>query len=468
MAAELGQTTDPRELIPGEPEQITSDLRQLVGSIQKMAGIGDDLHGIDPSQWTGDASDAFRQVFGAEPAKWTQVADLAGESGKALADFGDALTWGQSEAQRAIEQFTQAQAASRTAAARYNTQAQLGQLLAPFEDPGKAAAQGAQAILDAAREHVDQIGGAVAKALGFKKNDDGTYSKDIGEGKEFGADERKKVKKKVWDDKQKKFVEEEVDEGGWQKNKGGKSYRKEFGDQSDGMLTDKLGPLLEKLGIDTSESTVEASAGVDVADGSLEGQFGQDGGVSGSGKLEGAVLGADASAHAGASVLGVTAGADAEAYLAKGSAEGQVNLGDHANVKGSAEGIIGAKASAEGEVGWTGAKGSAEAFAGARVEGDASAEVAGVTAGVHGEAWAGAGAEASAQVGMGDDGKFHLGASVGVGLGIGGKIGFDVSVDPAEVVDTVQDVAGDIGNVASDVGHGIANAAGDVGHFLGF
>jgi len=135
---------------------------------------------------------------------------------------------------------------------------------------------------------------------------------------------------------------------------------------------------------------------------------------------------------------------------------------------GDARAFVGAKASADGTVGWTGAQGSAEAFIGARVEGNASAEVAGVTAGVHGEAWAGAGAQASGQFGMGDDGKFHVGASVGIGLGIGGKVGADFSVDPAAVVDTVQSVAGDVGHVASDVGHGVANAAGAVSHFLGF
>jgi hypothetical protein len=184
--------------------------------------------------------------------------------------------------------------------------------------------------------------------------------------------------------------------------------------------------------------------------------------------LDGSLLGAGAEAHAGASVLGLTAGASAEAYLAKGSAKGELNFGDHMGVKGDAQAFVGAKASADGTVGWTGAQGSAEAFIGARVEGNASAEVAGVTAGVHGEAWAGAGAQASGQFGMGDDGKFHVGASVGIGLGIGGKVGADFSVDPAAVVDTVQSVAGDVGHVASDVGHGVANAAGAVSHFLGF
>ena len=52
----------------------------------------------------------------------------------------------------------------------------------------------------------------------------------------------------------------------------------------------------------------------------------------------------------------------------------------------------------------------------------------------------------------------------GVGLGVGAKLGFNVSVDPAAVEHTVENVASDVGNVASDVGHGIANAASDVGH----
>ncbi|MFI9383892.1 putative T7SS-secreted protein [Kutzneria sp. NPDC052558] len=465
MPAELGQTSNPKDLIPGEPERISSDLRDLVGNIQLMGGIKDDLGGIDPAQWVGEASDAFRAVFGAEPSKWEQAIATVGDKATALADFGDVLTWGQSEAQRAIEAFTQAQAASRTAAAQYNAQAQqaqaAGQTMDPFQDPGQAAAQEAQQILDNAREKVETVGGLVARALGFSKNDDGSYTKKLG-GKDFGADEREKVKK--WDPEKGEWVEE--DPGGWQKNKGGRSYSREFGSQSDGMFTDNIKGVLDALGIDTSESTVAASANVDLLHGSLEGQF-DNGAFSGSGKLDGSVLGAGAEAHGSASILGLAGGASAEAYLAKGHAEGELNAGP-ASLKGSADGFVGAEAKADGQIGWTGAQASAEAFAGARVSGDASAEVAGVTAGVHGEAWAGAGAEASGQIGMGDDGKFHLGASVGIGLGVGAKVGFDISVDPAAVVDTVENVAEDVGHVAADVGHGIANAAADVGHFLGF
>ncbi|MET7989330.1 putative T7SS-secreted protein [Amycolatopsis sp. NPDC005232] len=471
MAAELGDTTDPKDLVPGEPRFISGDLKDLVRNIQKMAAISDGLSGVDAKQWSGEASDRFRETFGREPKKWFDTIGVLGTGANALADYGDALTRSQSEAQRAIELYTQGQAATRAASSQWIVdayQALTGGYSVPaFADPGQGATRQAEQILRAARAALEEAGGSTAEKLGFEKKADGTYKKDLGDSHEFGAEHRDKETKTEWDPDKKKWVKVEEDPGGWQDHKGGKNYSREFGSQSDGMLTDKLGGLLEKFGIDTSESTVSASASVDLVDGSLEGKFG-DGTFGGSGKIEGAALGAGAEAHAGAGPLGLTAGASAEAYLAKGSAQGEVHYGDHVAVKGDASAEVGAKASAQGSLGWSGMQGSVEGFAGGRIEGNASAEVAGVTAGAHGEAWAGVGAEASAQFGMGDDGKFHVGASLGVALGIGGKVGFDLSIDPGEVVDTVQDVAGDVADVASDVGHGIANAAGAVGDFLGF
>jgi len=464
MAAELGQTTNPKDLVPGEPGQITSDLRELIGNIDKIGSIGDGLKGINIGDWTGDGANAFWDAFNPEPPKWLNTVDLMGQGGQSLADYGDTLTWAQSEAQRAIEMYTQAQAASRAAVEQYTQATQVsaaGQALAPFQDPGAGLAQEAQSVLANARDRLASVGGVVAQAFGMESDGEGGYKKDIGAGYEFGADSRRKTK---WDREKKEWV----DPGGWQKNGGNRSYQGKWGDeQSDGMLHDMVGDTLKALGFDINEKTYEASAGVSLLDGSLDGDF-KSGPWSGSGKLEGSVLGADASASATVSAMGVTGSASAEAYLAKGSAEGEVKLGDHAGVSGSAEGMVGAKASAEGNVGWTGVQGSAEAFAGAKVEGEARAEVAGVSAGVHGEAWAGIGAEASGQFGMGDDGKFHIGGSVGLAFGVGGKVGFDFAVDPGEVVDTVKDVADDVGEVASDVGHGISNAASAVGDFLGF
>lgn len=464
MAAELGDTTNPKDLIPGEPEQITGDLRGLIGTIDKIGSTGEGLKGVNIGDWTGQGANAFWDAFTPEPPRWLGAVELIGQGGQSLADYGDTLTWAQSEAQRAIEMYTQAQAASRTAAEQYNTQAAqasaAGQPMTPFQDPGTGLAQEAQSVLTNARDKLASVGGTVAQAFGMKPDGEGGYSKELDGGYEFGADKRQKTK---WD----KEKGEWVDPGGWQSNGRNKSYSGKWGtEQSDGMMHDKIGDTLKALGFDIDEKTYEASAGASVLDGSLEGSF-SDGMVSGSGKVEGSLLGADAGASATVSAMGVSGSANAEAYLAKGSAEGEIKLGDHAGVSGEAKGIVGAEASASGNVGLTGAQGSAEAFVGGKVEGDLRGEVAGVSAGVHGEAWAGAGVEASGQFGMGDDGKFHLGGSLGVGLGVGGKVGFDIAVDPGEVVDTVKDVADDVGDIASDVGHGVAKAADAVGDFVG-
>lgn len=458
MTAVLGQTTNPKELIPGEPELIGADLRELLNTVKGIDGIGEDLSRVDPIHWAGDASTAFRTAFGAQLPRWAGAVEALGGGAQALADYGDVLAWAQREAQRAIEAYTEALAASRTAAAEYNARAQTSSIpLPPFDDPAQGAAHAAQAILDDARAQLAIVGDKVAHAFGFEPNGEGGYQKDLG-GRDYGAEGRTRK----WDPEKGAWVEEDGDAKGWR----GKSER-EWGSQSDGLLTDLIGDTLGQLGIDIPEKTWSAEADVALFDGGLSGEF-ESGVFSGSGTLEGSVLGAGAEAHAGVSALGLTAGASAEAYLAKGSMEGAVKIGDHVGVSGNAEAMVGAAASAQGTVGWLGAQGNAEAFVGARASGDVSAEVAGVSAGAHGEAWAGLGAEASGQFGMGDDGKFHIGGSVGLAVGVGGKVGFDIAVDPSEVVDTVTDVATDVADVATDVGRGAANAAGDVADFLGF
>ncbi|WP_197320990.1 WXG100 family type VII secretion target [Saccharomonospora sp. NB11] len=463
--AELGQTTNPRELIPGDPEAIINDLRELVKNIEAIGATGDGLGNVDPGEWTGDAATAFRDVFSAEPPKWFQAVDTANQGGQTLADYADTLVWAQGEAQRAIEMYTEAQAASRAAAAQYNEQAQAasqaGETPSPFDDPGAAAAEEAQAVLDNARNEVNQAGDRSAGLLGFEPDGEGGYKRDLG-GREWGSSRRDKTE---WDPEKKEWV----DPGGYQRHGRGGSWTGQWGTQSDGLFHDFVKDTLGQLGIEIPEEEWEASANVDVLGGQLEGDF-SSGDWSGSGRLEGSLLGAGAGANATASALAVSASAYAEAYLAKGSAEGELNYGEHVSVSGSAEASIGAEATAEGSLGVTGAQGSAGAFAGGKLGGDVGGEVGGIGVGAHGEVRYGIGAEASGQFGMGDDGKFHIGASVGVTLGVGGSLGFDIAIDPSGVVDAVSDagefvsdIGSGIADVASDIGSGIADMASDVG-----
>lgn len=93
-----------------------------------------------------------------------------------------------------------------------------------------------------------------------------------------------------------------------------------------------------------------------------------------------------------------------------------------------------------------------------------SADVAGVTAGATAEGWVGVGVSAGGQLGMGDDGKFHVSASLGASLGLGGKLGFNITVDPKQVESTVSGVAGDIGHVANAAAGDVASGASSAMH----
>ncbi|MCZ9337422.1 hypothetical protein NGM37_06465, partial [Streptomyces sp. TRM76130] len=79
----------------------------------------------------------------------------------------------------------------------------------------------------------------------------------------------------------------------------------------------------------------------------------------------------------------------------------------------------------------------------ATVEGHAS--IAGVGVGGSAEAWAGAGAEAHFDAGM-KDGKFVIGGDLGVGLGVGGKLGAQVEIDPGAITDAAGDAVDAIGD----------------------
>lgn len=455
MAAELGQTMDPRELVPGMPEAISADLQALVENVKQIGSVGRDLGTVDVVEWTGDAANSFLEMFGQEPPKWMQAVEDMGLGGQALADFGDALTWAQGEAQKAIEMYTEAMAASRAAAADALTAAQEG-VVTPFTDPAAEAFHNAQTVLQNARDQLASAGGTIAQMFGMQPDGEGKYTMQPGQERGFGVDNHNPNKP------------------GWHKGPGGKSYNREFGSQNQGQLGDMLGGLmqgaLKSLGIEIPEGEWKAEAEAKLWGAEAEGEF-DNGTFSGKGKASIDTIGAGAEAHAKWGPDGLNAGASAEAYLAKAEAEGELKWGDHVGVSGKGEAFVGANAEAEANIGWGGADVSAGAFAGARAEGEIGAEVAGVGAGVHGEAWAGAGIEADAQLGMGDDGKFHVGGSFGIGLGVGGKLGFDVSVDPGAVVDTVSDVAGAVGDGISSAGkaidEGISNAASGVKDFFG-
>ncbi|MFF1910751.1 hypothetical protein ACFVYE_03685 [Streptomyces sp. NPDC058239] len=99
----------------------------------------------------------------------------------------------------------------------------------------------------------------------------------------------------------------------------------------------------------------------------------------------------------------------------------------------------------------------AEAFAGAKGGVGAGADVGGIGVGVTAEGWAGPDAEASLNAGKDANGVWHFGPEVGISPALGGAVGFEFTVDPGKVVDTVGDAAGAVGDAASWVGGGIGS-----------
>src|SRR6202012_1921354 len=87
---ELGQTSDPAELVHGDPAAIRSSaaaLRQFSGAFGE-AGRG--LQGLDTAHWTGAAADAFRARFAPHPAQWQDAGAATGSAGRALESYAGA------------------------------------------------------------------------------------------------------------------------------------------------------------------------------------------------------------------------------------------------------------------------------------------------------------------------------------------------------------------------------------------
>ncbi|MEU1475550.1 hypothetical protein [Streptomyces sp. NPDC005760] len=162
--------------------------------------------------------------------------------------------------------------------------------------------------------------------------------------------------------------------------------------------------------------------------GEAEAYAGAKGSVSGSATNEG--LQSQSSAFAGGE-----ASAKGSAYL------GPVGL------YGRAEGLGGAEASSTATANREGLAVGGDAFAGAKGSVSGGADVGGLGAGASAEGWAGIGAEGEATLGKAEDGKWKVTTHTGLAFGLGGAVGFEFTVDPGKVADTVGDIADGIGNL---------------------
>lgn len=168
---ELGETGDPRDLVPGDTAVITGTAQQLRARGDALYEAGTGLRRIDTADgWSGEAAEAFRTRFHGQPGRWLEAGDCFHSAADALTSYATTLAWAQHEAARAIAQWTVAQDATWRAAARHQQAEQQGGQAVPFDDPGEAGRQVARDILDNARHQLDAAGDNAAGTVGSARD----------------------------------------------------------------------------------------------------------------------------------------------------------------------------------------------------------------------------------------------------------------------------------------------------------
>lgn len=434
---ELGQTSDPRELVPGAPETIEQNA-ESIGKFGERAGtVGDDLGKIDIASWSGVAYDKFFGRLGQEPPKWRDAGDALGTAKSQLTGHAETLRWAQSQAREAVAMWERGEAATKQAktehdqavtAASAGTGGGGGMLpLQPFNDPGEQVRREAQELLQRARRQLAETGDTAASTISdlWGKVAGKTVTAKGGSGKSTW-EATAKGPNAGWMPVNPKLA---VDAEGLGTNKYGTNDK-------DGNAKKAATPGDFSVGggvkgyanlVEGKVSGKTEAAGVDLS-GSATGNVGANGSAVAAITQDGAKLGVAGQVGAGATV------------------EGKANYGIlGATAKGT--GFAGAEGEASITAGKKGITGQAGVFAGAKAGGSVGGDVGGVGAGVTGEAWAGVGAEAEFDLGKGSDGKWHIGGHAGAGLGLGAKLGGEITIDPPKIGDTVSGAAKSIGGL---------------------
>ncbi|MGP8301069.1 putative T7SS-secreted protein [Streptomyces inhibens] len=407
MTEELGETKDPKGLIPGDVGAIEGVARTLKKQSGKFETVAQGLGAVRISGWNGAASDRFWEKLSGEKKNWLYASDALSDAASAVSGYATALSAAQGQAREAIELWDGGD----------ESQAQL--IL-------KTARQNLRDAADSAAGKLGDAAGGASDAPSWLQRAGKTAEQQKESGKS-SAGLRDLYESNPLTDKP-------------------RSKKKYYGAAGPEDPNAKKPRASE---VKLWERKAEVSAWEKEAEG--ESQFGDDGKVSGKAGLK--LLGAEGTAAASVTDGKLQVGASGKAYLAQASAEGGVEYGPAA-IKGDASGFVGAEAAVTTSVGKDGVHAGAEAFAGAKATASAHADVGGIGAGATAEGWAGAGAAAHADAGM-KDGKFVIGADVGVGLGLGGKVGFQAEIDPQKVVDTVSDIGDKVGEGLDAVGDGL-------------
>ncbi|MEC3981465.1 putative T7SS-secreted protein [Amycolatopsis sp. H20-H5] len=429
-AAELGHTTDPKKLVPGDPGGVLAAVEELKTRGRRLETVAEDLRNVRIAKWTGPAAAAFWEKYAAESPQWSVVHDQLNVAATALSLHSETLRWAQTTAAEAVALWEKGDTLTKTAGAAREGQPSGETAPTLTGDPGDKLRAQAQELLKRARNQLLEVGNKTTLALGgrihLEKKSYLPGDMKVGKDKKFGD------KHPVRDKDKHKWGHQEPDDGQEDKDKGPDvSVKLADWEKKHNVLDLDLGHSDGKVG----DVTVTSSAGVTA-------------GVEAGGSLS---LGNDGLKGTATASIGVTVTGEGKATygIAEGSLAGKV--------------FAGAEAEASLSAGKDGLHAGASAFAGVRAEGELKGDVGGIGAGVKAEGWIGAGAEANVDLGV-KDGKLVLGGDFGVGLGIGGKIGGEIVIDPGKVADSVDDVADKVGDTAGDAVHKMKKLGGRLFH----
>ncbi|SEP21313.1 putative T7SS-secreted protein [Amycolatopsis saalfeldensis] len=178
--SELGQTADPKALIPGDPGAVFENVRVLKSRADTVTAVGEALKRIDTGSWTGQASDKFHEDHQTEVPRWLEGSDSLQSAAAAMEDFANTLQWAQSQASEAIARWQQGDATTAQAKTAHdkaitdaeaetkaNQQNGDPTVVQPpaFTDPGEAQRQAAREILERARRQLQDAGNSCAETL---------------------------------------------------------------------------------------------------------------------------------------------------------------------------------------------------------------------------------------------------------------------------------------------------------------
>ncbi|HUK72576.1 MAG TPA: hypothetical protein VLW50_28055 [Streptosporangiaceae bacterium] len=145
MAAELGQTSDPAALIPGNPAALYETVAALLAYADVLAEAGAGLQRIGTTGgWSGPAADSFRCTYHPQPAKWLQAAAAFQDAAHSIESYAATLAWAQDMAVAAMSQW------NTGAAAHPAARATLADARSQLDRAGDAAADAASRARDLA------------------------------------------------------------------------------------------------------------------------------------------------------------------------------------------------------------------------------------------------------------------------------------------------------------------------------